>query len=144
MEDIIQVTDYILSKYSYTPKQVQKILFYAYSLYLVKYNDSYSTSMKKLFKGDFEARKHGPVNEQVYKYLKTYPKVKKEVVLKEKIHENFMDKVILVFGYYSGLELEEMLKKEEPWIKAYNQKENTIISDKDIYEFYSKYKKLTE
>ena len=49
MEEIIRITDYILTKGNYTPKQVQKLLFYAYSLYLVKYNKSYSEDMKKLY-----------------------------------------------------------------------------------------------
>ncbi|MBO5477803.1 MAG: DUF4065 domain-containing protein [Clostridia bacterium] len=141
MEEILKVTDFILSKHLYTPKQVQKLLFYSYSLYLIKYNEKYSDDMKKLFKGDFEARKHGPVNIQVYEYLKKQPNVKEQVILQDKKHENFIDKILLVFGRYSGLELEEMLKKEMPWIKAYTIKENTKISDEDIYEYYSKYKK---
>lgn len=141
MEEIIRITDYILTKGNYTPKQVQKLLFYAYSLYLVKYNKSYSEDMKKLFKGDFEATEHGPVNIKVYKYLKGFRVHMTARTLYEKKNQNFLDKVLLVYGRYSGLELEEMTKQEAPWIRAYSQGKNTIISDKDIFEYYSKYKK---
>ena len=141
MEEIIRITDYILTKGNYTPKQVQKLLFYAYSLYLVKYNKSYSEDMKKLFKGDFEATEHGPVNIKVHNYLKGFRVHMTARALYEKKNQNFLDKVLLVYGRYSGLELEEMTKQEAPWIRAYSQGKNTIISDKDIFEYYSKYKK---
>lgn len=144
MENIIDVANYIMSKKYFTPKQVQKIMYYAYSLYLVKYNDKYSDEMNKLFDGEFEAWKHGPVNRMVYNYIKNrYGDLTKEKIrLKEKQNENFLDKVILVFGRYSGNQLENMTKLEEPWLSAYTPQvdDNPIctnkISDKVIYDYF--------
>lgn len=141
MEDIIRVANYILTKGSFTPKQVQKLLFYSYSLFLVKYNKNYSQNMKKLFEGDFEATEHGPVNIKVYNYLKGFRVCYQIVHLDNRKYERFLNKVILVFGNCSGLELEEMVKKETPWKLAYEKGNHTIIEDKDIFEYYSKYKK---
>lgn len=145
MENTIDVANYIISKgeFNFTPKKVQKIMYYAYSLYLIKYNDEYSEEMNKLFDGEFEAWKHGPVNRMVYNYIKNTSMLElrtKEIKLKEKQNENFLNKVIAIYGRYSGKQLEEMTKKEEPWQRAYIPQMDAIctnkISDKDIYNFY--------
>ncbi len=144
MENVIDVANYIRSKKYFTPKQVQKIMYYAYSLYLIKYNDNYSNEMNKLFDGEFEAWKHGPVNRLVYNYMNQTASeiVGKEIKLKEKQNENFLDKVILIFGIFSGNQLEIMTKMEEPWLSAYIPQidDNAVctnkISDKIIYDYY--------
>ncbi len=148
MENVINVAKFILSKGAYTPKQVQKILYYAYSIYLIKYNEKYSENMNKLFDEKFEAWEHGPVIRKVYFYMKQYGKSNslmthsKNIKLEQKENENFVDKVVAVFGRYSGSELEEMTHSEDPWKNAYNpiscdsKRCTSQITDESIFNYF--------
>lgn len=146
MDTAKQIANYMLSKKTLTPKQVQKLLYYAYSLYLVKYNDSFrQEGMNKLFEDKIEAWEHGPVIRDVYRYIKKVALSNQLVTCNTKIQlsdvkiENFIDKILKVYGQYSGYELEQMTHSEEPWKNTFR---NNIISDKIIYDYYSnKYKK---
>lgn len=147
MDTAKQIANYMLSKKTLTPKQVQKLLYYAYSLYLVKYNESFmQEGMNKLFEDKIEAWDHGPVIRNVYDYIKKVALSNQLVTCNTKIQlsdikiENFIDKILKVYGQYSGYELEQMTHSEEPWIKT---SRNNIISDEIIYNYYSnKYKKV--
>lgn len=147
MDTAKQIANYMLSKKTLTPKQVQKLLYYAYSLYLVKYNESFmQEGMNKLFEDKIEAWDHGPVIRNVYDYIKKVALSNQLVTCNTKIQlsdikiENFIDKILKVYGQYSGYELEQMTHSEEPWIKT---SKNNIISDEIIYNYYSnKYKKV--
>lgn len=149
MDTAKNIADYMLSKKALTPKQVQKLLYYAYSLYLIKYNERYDeNNMNKLFNDKIEAWKHGPVIRNVYDHIKkvalSYQLVtcKSEIKLSDKKIENFIDKILNVYGQYSGYELELMTHAERPWKEAMETGGlNQIISDKTIYEYFSsKYK----
>lgn len=152
MDTAIQIAKYMLSKKPLTPKQVQKLLYYAYSLYLIKYNEQYNSEhMNKLFDDKIEAWQHGPVIRSVYDYIKNTAysnelvECKDDIRLSDRRIENFIDKILLVFGQYSGYELELMTHSEKPWKDAYDDEDGprctNIIDDEDIYEFYSdKYK----
>lgn len=142
MDTAKNIASYMLSKEALTPKQVQKLLYYAYSLYLVKYNDKYEENkMEKLFSEKIEAWDHGPVVREVYDYIKYVALSNqliisnKKVKLSSKRIENFIDKVLNIYGIYSGYELEQMTHSETPWKTT---KRNDIISDKVIYDYYSK------
>ena len=135
----------MLSKKVLTPKQVQKLLYYAYSMYLIKYNKSYKEGeMNKLFEDTIEAWEHGSDIRNVYDYIKKVDFSNELVACKEKVTlcdrktENFIDKVLAVYGNYSGYELEQMTHNESPWQEAMSIGRNTRISDKTIYNFYSK------
>ena len=153
METAINVARYMLSKKVLTPKQVQKLLYYAYSLYLIKYNTSYnSENMNRLFNDRIEAWKHGPVIREVYDYIKGIAysnepvRCISEVRLSDTRTENFIDKILAVFGSYSGYELEKKTHSELPWQLTYidcdgEARCDKVIDDELIYRFYSrKYK----
>lgn len=148
MDTAKKIAKYMLSKKLLTPKQVQKLLYYAYSLYLVKYNDSYKEGqMKKLFEDKIEAWEHGPVIRNVYDYIKKVAMSNQLVACSEKVNlsdkktENFIDKILMVYGQFSGYELELMTHAEQPWKEAMNIARNSQISDETIYRYYSnKYK----
>lgn len=150
MDTAKNIANYMLSKKVLTPKQVQKLLYYAYSLYLIKYNDCYNeNNMNRLFEDKIEAWAHGPVIRNVYDYIKAVALSNQLVVCNKTIKlcdtktENFIDKVLNVYGQYSGYELELMTHSELPWQEAMNFGQNTVISDKTIYDYYSnKYKIL--
>ena len=145
MDTAKKIAQYMLSKKVLTPKQVQKLLYYTYSMYLIKYNKSYKEGeMNKLFEDTIEAWEHGPVIRNVYDYIKKVAFSNELVACKEKVTlcdrktENFIDKVLAVYGNYSGYELEQMTHNESPWQEAMSIGRNTRISDKTIYNFYSK------
>lgn len=148
MDTALNIARYMLSKKIFTPKQIQKLLYYAYSIYLVKYNNQYNeNNMNRLFKDTIEAWEHGPVIRNVYEDIKTVASsydlisYNKEVNLEDKKTENFIDKIISVYGQFSGYELEKMTHSEDPWIEARKKGRNYKISDKTIYEYYNnKYK----
>ena len=141
----------MLSKKMLSPKQVQKILYYAYSIYLIKYNDEYDeNSMNKLFDDKIEAWGHGPVIRSVYEQLRPYGYSYDRIRLIGNNHlsdtkiENFINKILMVYGQYSGYELEKMTHNEAPWNLAMAKGRNVVISDSDIYTYFSnKYKKVT-
>ena len=71
--DTEKIVQYMLSKKVLTPKQVQKLLYYTYSMYLIKYNKSYKEGeMNKLFEDTIEAWEHGSVIRNVYDYIKKW------------------------------------------------------------------------
>lgn len=150
METAINVARYMLSKKTLTPKQVQKLLYYAYSLYLIKYNTSYdSENMNRLFDDKIEAWQHGPVIRKVYDYIKKIAcsnepvRCNNEVRLSDTKTENFIDKILAVFGDYSGYELEKKTHSELPWQLTYidcdgEARCDKVIDDALIYSFYLK------
>lgn len=151
MDTAVNIANYMLSKKMLSPKQVQKILYYAYSIYLIKYNDKYDeNNMNRLFDDKIEAWEHGPVIRNVYNQLRPYGYSYDRIRLIGSNHlsntkiENFINKILMVYGQYSGYELEKMTHSEPPWRIAMDKKKNEIISDRDIYEYFSnKYKKVT-
>jgi len=151
MDTALKIAKYMLSKKALSPKQVQKILYYAYAIYLIKYNDEYNeNNMNKLFNDKIEAWEHGPVIREVYDYLKYYGhsgdilRFINNEGLSDTKTENFINKILTVYGQYSGYELEKMTHNEEPWKFAFMQNKNEEITDKSIFDYYSKkYKKIT-
>lgn len=153
MDKAIDIAYYMLSKKPLTPKQVQKLLYYAYSLYLIKYNDNYNPdNMNKLFDDKIEAWKHGPVIRNVYDEIKNVAYSYETITCKDNVRlsdtkiENFIDKILAVYGNCSGYDLEKMTHSELPWQVTYEDCDgearcNKVISDALIYNFFSnKYK----
>lgn len=150
MEDIYDVANYVMSKKGISRRKIQKIIYYAYSIYLAKYNDEYSDNMNKLFEADFEAWGQGPVNRRIYDYLNEICDSdnlcfnKEEVKFKDSKSKYFLDQIIKEYGKYSGHELEKMTKKENPWFKSYvypiwcGAIPSGQIKDRNIYEYFRK------
>ena len=108
--------------------------------------------MNRLFNDRIEAWKHGPVIREVYDYIKGIAysnepvRCTSEVRLSDTRTENFIDKILAVFGKYSGYELEKKTHSELPWQLTYidcdgEARCDKVIDDELIYRFYSrKYK----
>lgn len=132
------IGQYFLSKNpDLTDIQIQKLVYYAYSWYMVK------NQGKKLFEEKPQAWIHGPVFRTLFDSMKNYKKFS-ETDHMEKIEKNvteFLDVIYNIYGKYSGNELEKMTHSELPWIKArnglkpYEFSQNTI-SDEDIMKCY--------
>ena len=56
--------------------------------------------------------------------------------------QKILNMIIVIYGKYTGEELERMTHSEGPWKNARSgyskyERSNVEIKDKDIYEFYS-------
>ena len=134
------VGQYFLSKNpDLTDIQIQKLVYYAYSWYMIK------NKGLKLFEEKPQAWIHGPVFRSLFDSMKNYEKFSdtKEIEIIEKETKDFLDVIYNIYGKYSGNELEKMTHSELPWIKArnglkpYEFSQNTI-SDNDIMICYGK------
>lgn len=139
------IANYFLSKIDMTNKKMQKMLYYAYSWYIVGYNDSEDVD-RVLFNEQPEAWIHGPVFPTIYDKYKIYgwntiPKFTEEIDIDNEL-KNFLEEIINVFGKYDGDQLELMTHNELPWKNARNNLDNSLPSNnkiqlKDIYNYYS-------
>lgn len=138
---IWEVAKAFLSFEPMTHKKLQKLCYYAYAWYLTLYKE-------RLFKNNFEAWVHGPVDPALYSYYKSYgwqeiPQVcPSEVNLEPAIYE-FVRQVYDSYGHLDGDELEYLVHQEAPWKNARKgipefMPSNNPISDEDIVSYYLK------
>ena len=129
--------------------QVQKLVYYSYAWYIVKFNSDENNISKKLFEERPEAWIYGPVFRTLYKEMKRnnfiiYISDKYSSLIDEKTRE-FLFIIYDVYGKYCGNKLKDITRLEEPWkiarskIQKYRVKTRKKINDKDIYKFYSMY-----
>ena len=145
MCNILDIARYFLSiNPNLTEKQLQKLVYYSYSWYIVKYNVRKDNIQEKLFYEAPEAWLHGPVFYTLYREMvkNNYklPLTSSYKKLPKKIKE-FLDTIYNVYGKYSGNELEAISCGEKPWLNARIGVEKEIksmnmIKDIDIYEYY--------
>lgn len=131
-----------------TNKKLQKLLYYAYSWYLVLINESADRLDAKLFENKFEAWVHGAVYPDIYYEYRKYGSAvidrydgKLANLSPDEI--DILNQVVTVYGEYTGNELESICHQESPWINARDGLPAYIgctnpIDDKDIFECYSK------
>lgn len=130
-----------------TNKKLQKLVYYAYSWYLVFNNETADKIELKLCDADFEAWVHGAVCPILYDKYKVYGSgniERYEGELKDFSGDetDLLEQVNKVYGKFNGNELESICHQENPWIKARRglsayEPSNNRISDKDIFEYYS-------
>lgn len=140
------IAEYFLTKEAMTQKKIQKLVYYAYSWYIVKYNDSADNIQNVLVAEKPQAWVHGPVFPSLYEEYKQYkrnnvPKINGSILEKTELSE-FLDQIWDVFGKFDGDELEFMTHNEKPWINSRNgisaiSPSNEEIDLKDIYNYYS-------
>lgn len=120
-----------------TDIQIQKLVYYAYSWYMVK------NKGKKLFDERPQAWRHGPVFRTLFDNMKNYRKFidSKDYEKINKEITEFLDIIYTVYGKFSGNELEEMTHSELPWqnarigVKPWESSQN-LIADEDIMQCY--------
>ena len=132
---------------SVTNKKLQKLVYYAYSWYLVFNNEKKDDIKLRLFENKFQAWVHGAVYPELYYKYKNYgsapisQSTKKTFSFSED-DIDILEQVLEVYGKYNGNQLEDICHQELPWINArkglrpYDISENKILDD-DIFECYS-------
>jgi toxin-antitoxin system, antitoxin component, xre family len=124
--------------------KIQKLCYYAQAWYLTRYG-------VPLFIHDFEAWRSGPVSPSLYKYhagMIDFPadrllKVAEPDALSQE-GKMFIDKVLAVYGRYTGLQLRNIAQNHDPWKntrEAYmsHQINEKTISTQSIINYYSQF-----
>lgn len=143
MENLFDVAIYIFRKLPFcTDKQVQKITYYAYCWYLVKNNQDDNNITNRLFEQHPEAWIHGPVFHDLYDEMTYYRRrfLERQENLKQETKE-FLDKIISIYGKYTGNQLEDLTHNELPWKEARydlppNVRSREPLKDSVIYSYY--------
>ncbi len=114
---VYDIARHFLARSPMTHKKLQKLCYYAQAWHFYYYN-------KPLMNTDFQAWIHGPVSPQLYDLYRRYgfdeiPAVDKSKVFELDRHTaSVLNAVYIVYGQYSGDELEARTHSETPWLKA--------------------------
>lgn len=148
------VANWFLTKESMTLKKVQKLVYYAYSWYLILMNEKVDDLKNKLFDEKIKAWVHGPSIPMLYNEFKEhkYNSIPKINDFNEQEYFNLdtidiLNQVWDEYGHYSANQLESITHQEDPWIKARKgfgplDSCNETISDKEIFSYYIKQMKI--
>ncbi len=145
MENIYEIARYFLSKNPFlTVKQVQKLVYYAYSWYIVNNNTDRNSIINRLCAEHPEAWVHGPVFYDLYEemtYRRQYFEQDRKIDLNINT-KSFLDIIYNVYGKYTGNQLEDMTHNEAPWIIARsglapNERSRRQLDDAQIYEYFA-------
>lgn len=143
MYNAIDVAKYFVNlNKELTELQIQKLVYYSYVWYIVKFNDNKNNIVNKLFDERPRAWKYGPVFISIYEQMKFCDKslVCKAYLKANDVNTKFDDKAEMIlslvyefYGKYSGNRLSDMTRYEYPYK---NTKLGDEIKDIDIYEWY--------
>lgn len=145
MYNAIDVAKYFVNlNKELTELQIQKLVYYSYVWYIVKFNDDKNNIVNKLFDERPRAWKYGPVFISIYEQMKFCDKslLCKAYLKANDVNTKFDDKAEMIlslvyefYGKYSGNRLSDMTRYEYPYK---NTKLGDEIKDIDIYEWYRK------
>lgn len=143
MYNAIDVAKYFVNlNKEFTELQIQKLVYYSYVWYIVKFNDNKNNIVNKLFDERPRAWKYGPVFISIYEQMKFCDKslLCKAYLKANDVNTKFEDKAEMIlslvyefYGKYSGNRLSDMTRYEYPYK---NTKLGDEIKDIDIYEWY--------
>ncbi len=129
-----------------TNKKLQKLVYYAYSWFLVFNNESKEDIEVRLFENKFEAWVHGAVHSELYHQYKHYGSAQIDPYAGEladfsEDELDILNQVKDVYGDYNGNELESICHQESPWKNARaglsdEMPSHNPILDKWIFECY--------
>ncbi len=122
-----------------THLKLQKLLYYAQAWHMVNFDG------KKLFDDDIQAWQFGPVIKSIYDNFRDFGR--NPIILSDEdcedyslteIQKTYITEFCEEFLRYSATELVGMTHNEEPWKKAYELGNNTIIDTNLMFNFYKK------
>lgn len=143
VKDINLVAKWFLQNSVITHKKLQKLLYFAYGIYLYRYNENEDNIKNRLFENRFEAWVHGPVDPILYEIYKKYNI--NLIHIEEPTTFSFSEDVFKVlnetmdlYGDLSPDELEGLTHRQVPWQKAreglfISEPSDKPLDDKDIY-----------
>ena len=118
--DANNVAKYFLNKMNMSQKKIHKLMYFAYSLYLVEYNNDEYSINNALFENHFEAWVHGPVHRQIYPIYASYSYKELYIdsinfTLPEKA-QLVCDEILSMYGDLTANQLERMSHEDIAWI----------------------------
>jgi uncharacterized phage-associated protein len=152
MNTIHDIADYIILRVKSEDKyaslinlKLQKLLYYIQAW-------SYGIRKKPIFKGEFQAWIHGPVNREIYDRFNATKYLYSEIDLNDRLNpkvqlsqddKEFIDFILDNYLKYSGAELERLSHSERPWIETrgdldINMRCEKVISPSLMIEYYGK------
>lgn len=138
---IFDIANWFLHKVTCDQKKLQKLCYYAQAWHLAMYGSELCTA-------SFEAWVHGPVNRMLWDYTKKYgfedipadyfQKSAKEI---DDGTDQFLNRVLVTYGGFSGFDLECLSHTEDPWINARTgcsemERCTRDITNKDMMNYY--------
>jgi len=114
-----------------TGYKLHKLLYYAQGYHLALFD-------KPLFKEEIIALENGPYIKLIaerysYNQIKKLKDIKIELLSQKEL--SFIQDIQNICGSYAVWKLDEMIKKEKPWLDNYNK----IIPHKDLKDFFKEY-----
>ena len=147
VDNIDNIIHWFLYQQPMTHKQLQKMLYFSYGIYLAENNTDINNLNNCLFINRFEAWVHGPVDPIIYQ---EYKNSGINLISIEEYNENVLNENVLrvlqetmnKYSKYNADELEEITHNQIPWKRARNglapwEPSNNPILDKDIYLTFS-------
>ena len=146
---VFQVAEYYLNRGSMSQKKLQKMVYYAYCWTLTLLNENVNQLNNRLFSEKIQAWVHGPVCPDLYAKYRDYgwELIPQHIGFDYQVFNDdvldVLNQVWDVYSKYTANQLESISHQEEPWKKARigyseNEASQNIISDIDIFEYYSK------
>ncbi|MGG1879346.1 type II toxin-antitoxin system antitoxin SocA domain-containing protein [Paenibacillus cisolokensis] len=124
-----------------THLKLQKLCYYAQAWHLVL-----SKKNTPLFRGEFQAWVHGPVNPELFKTYRQYgwdPIMKKpEEINLDRSEEEILNEVWQAYGSFDAKYLEALTHNEKPWKKARkglpeDAYSTEVIDEDEMLKYYS-------
>lgn len=148
MYTVYDIANWFLSNLeNVTNKKLQKLVYYAYSWYLVFNNESADNIELRFFENKFEAWVHGAVYPELYIMYKKYgsgviPSYEGSLPDFSEDDLDVLNQVLEVYGKYTGNELESICHQESPWKDARKgltmyEPSHELINDEAIFKCYS-------
>ncbi|MFC0179953.1 Panacea domain-containing protein [Thorsellia kenyensis] len=149
--DIHDACDYVIFKIdnageSLSNLKLQKLLYYIQAWHLV-------FEKRPMFSSNFQAWVHGPVSKEIFDRFKDEKSLYSDITINDirpefnlaSLKEEDIDHINNVLGSYakfSGVQLEEMSHKEQPWINARKgvnpmARSENIIDNDEMMKYYS-------
>jgi uncharacterized phage-associated protein len=122
--------------------KLQKLVYYAQGFHL-------ALTGKPLFDDEIVAWMHGPVVKSLYHLYKINgdgpiePTTNYKIPDFNKKTKQLLDEVYRVLGQYSAWKLREMTHDEVPWLNANRKRSGSVISHKDMADYFKAFIKVT-
>lgn len=122
-----------------TNMKLQKLLYYAYSWFLVE-----KENKERLFEESVEAWQYGPVVRDVYSlYISKGADIIDEPILGDTVDEEIDEdtkkliyETFIAYGDKTAIQLMRLTHNETPWLKTYVEGRKDVIPDELIYDYY--------
>ena len=136
MEDVINISRYIVSNLPVDNLKLQKLLFYTQAVSLHR-------TGKPAFEDEIQARHYGPLVPRAYNKYKEFDF---ETIIEDKesntdilMDTDIIESIDLALSYYGDMTPAALIRQthsESPWQDAYKKGSKTVIANDAIKSYY--------